>query len=104
MFDVDNRLTILFLDLFLLAFRFLLLTPVLGTLPFLADVFLLFTFLCFPGQVTKQRGGKHFIIRSNFFSFFTHHLFMQVLLSKIIPSYMSLLTSLAFTARCQTRC
>lgn len=53
MFDVDNRLTILLLDLFLLTFRFLLLTPVLDTLPFLADVFLLFTFLCFPGQVTK---------------------------------------------------
>lgn len=97
MFDVDNRLTILLLDLFLLTFRFLLLTPVLDTLPFLADVFLLFTFLCFPGQVTKQRGEKkkHFII-----SFFTHHLFMQVLLSKIIPSYMFLLTSFAFTARC----
>lgn len=101
MFDVDNRLTILLLDLFLLTFRFLLLTPVLDTLPFLADVFLLFTFLCFPGQVTKKRGEKknHFSIRSNF-SFFTHHLFMQVLLSKRIPSYMSLLTSLAFTARC----
>lgn len=58
MFDVDNRLTILLLDLFLLTFRFLLLTPVLDTLPFLADVFLLFTFLCFPGQVTKQRGEE----------------------------------------------
>lgn len=64
MFDVDNRLTILLLDLFLLTFRFLLLTPVLDTLPFLADVFLLFTFLCFPGQVTKQRGEKKSILSS----------------------------------------
>lgn len=50
MFDVDNALTIFFLDLVLLTLRFLLLTPVLGTLPFLADVFLFFTLLRFPVQ------------------------------------------------------
>lgn len=72
MFDVDNRLTILLLDLFLLTFRFLLLTPMLDTLPFLADVFLLFTFLCFPGQVMKQRGEKKSILSSEATSVSSH--------------------------------